>query len=185
MNVAQGKFFSMKSLDCHVFMECLLPVALRELPNHVWRPFTELSEYFRVLCLSTLRVDDLLVMEKNISIILCKLEMIFPFGFFDSMEHLPIHLAYEARVCGPVQYRWMYPFEREIGGFKRTIKNRAKVEGSICQAYISKETSNFCSYYFKPDVQSRRTKVSRNDNGGENSIEPTLLIFNQPGHAAR
>ena len=32
--------------------------------------------------------------------------------FFDSMEHLPVHLAYEARIAGPVHYRWMYPPER-------------------------------------------------------------------------
>ena len=32
--------------------------------------------------------------------------------FFDSMEHLPIHLPFEAKGGGPVQYRWMYPFER-------------------------------------------------------------------------
>ena len=95
------------------------------------------------MCSSTLKVDDLLVIEKNILIILCKLERIFTPRFFDSMEHLPVHLAYEARVCGPVQHRWMYLFEREIEGFKRTVKNRAKVEGSICQAYISKEKSNF------------------------------------------
>uniref|UniRef100_A0A2K2A3S9 DUF4218 domain-containing protein n=1 Tax=Populus trichocarpa TaxID=3694 RepID=A0A2K2A3S9_POPTR len=41
-----------------------------------------------------------------------KLEMIFPPSFFDSMEHLPIHLPFEAKAGGPVQYRWMYPFER-------------------------------------------------------------------------
>ena len=86
-------------------MECLLPIALRELSDHVWRPLTKLSEYFRDLCSATLKVNDLLVMEKNIPIILCKLERIFPPGFFDSMEHLLVHLAYEARVCGPVQYR--------------------------------------------------------------------------------
>jgi hypothetical protein len=28
------------------------------------------------------------------------------------MEYLPIHLSFEAKVGGPVQYRWMYPFER-------------------------------------------------------------------------
>jgi len=56
--------------------------------------------------------DDLNRMEQNIPLILCKLEIIFPPGFFDSMEHLPIHLAYEAILGGPVQYRWMYPFER-------------------------------------------------------------------------
>jgi hypothetical protein len=27
------------------------------------------------------------------------------------MEHLPIHVPFEAKVGGPVQYRWMYPFE--------------------------------------------------------------------------
>jgi hypothetical protein len=48
----------------------------------------------------------------NIIEIICKLEMIFPPSFFDSMEHLPIYLPYEAKVGGPVQYRWMYPFER-------------------------------------------------------------------------
>ena len=35
VNVAQGKFFGMKSHICYVFMECLLSVALRELPDHV------------------------------------------------------------------------------------------------------------------------------------------------------
>jgi hypothetical protein len=37
--------------------------------------------------------------------------MIFPPSFFDSIEHLPIHLPFEAKVGGAVQYRWMYPFE--------------------------------------------------------------------------
>ena len=77
---------------------------------------------FRNLCSSTLRVDNFLVMEKNIPIILYKLERIFLLGFFDCMEHLLVHLTYEARVCGPVQYRCMYPFEWEIGGFKRMKK---------------------------------------------------------------
>jgi hypothetical protein len=48
----------------------------------------------------------------NIIEIICKLEMIFPPSFFDSMEHLPIYLPYEAKVGGPVQHRWMYPFKR-------------------------------------------------------------------------
>ncbi|KAK9151577.1 hypothetical protein Syun_009886 [Stephania yunnanensis] len=52
------------------------------------------------------------VLESEIPKIICKLEKIFPPSLFDSMEHLPIHLAYEARLAGPVQFRWMYPFER-------------------------------------------------------------------------
>ena len=77
----------------------------------------------------------------------------------------------------------MYPFEQEIGRFKRMVKNRAKVEGSICQAYISKETSNFCSYYFELHLQSGRTKVTQNDDGGESLIESTFFLFNQPDQA--
>ena len=52
------------------------------------------------------------ILEKNIVETLCKLEKIFPLAFFDSMEHLPVHLAYEAKVGGPNQFRWMYLFER-------------------------------------------------------------------------
>ena len=102
----------MKSHDCHVFMECLLPIAFSSLPSNVLNPLTELNQFFKDLCSATLREDDLIRMEQNIPVILCKLERILPPGFFDSMEHLLVHLAHEARLGGPVQYRWMYPFER-------------------------------------------------------------------------
>ena len=80
VNVAQGRFFRLKSHDCHVFMKCLVPIAFKELPNHVWKPLIELSEYFRDLY-SSIVGDDLLVMEKNNLTILCKLEIIFSLGF--------------------------------------------------------------------------------------------------------
>ena len=102
----------MKSHDCHVFMERLLPIAFIDLPDPIWKPLAELSKFFKDLCSTSLREDELIQMQQNITIILCKLEQIFPPGFFDSMEHLPIHLPYEALVGGPVEYRWMYPFER-------------------------------------------------------------------------
>jgi hypothetical protein len=47
-------------------------------------------------------MQDLVKLEQNNPIIICKLEKIFPPGFFDSMEHLPIHLATEAILGGPV-----------------------------------------------------------------------------------
>jgi hypothetical protein len=58
-----------------------------------------------------LNVDHIERLETNIVETLCKLEMIFPPTFFDSMEHLSIHLPSEVKVEGLVQYRWMYPFE--------------------------------------------------------------------------
>jgi Transposase family tnp2/Domain of unknown function (DUF4218) len=103
----------MKSHDCHVFMERLLPIAFKELlPPNTWNAITEISQFFRDLCASTITVESISRLEHNISEVLCKLEKVFPPSFFNSMEHLPIHLPHEAKVGGPVQYRWMYPFER-------------------------------------------------------------------------
>ena len=107
------KLFGMKSHDCHVFMQRLLPIAFRELlPTNVWQALTELSLFFKDLTSTTITVANMERLERDIPIIICKLERIFPPGFFDSMEPLPIHLPYETRIAGPVQYRWMYPFER-------------------------------------------------------------------------
>jgi hypothetical protein len=40
-------------------------------------------------------------MEEEISVLLCKLEKIFPLGWFNLMQHLLIHLPYEAKIEGP------------------------------------------------------------------------------------
>ncbi|GAB2284035.1 hypothetical protein Dimus_039638 [Dionaea muscipula] len=113
INISGLKLQNMKSHDCHVFMQRLLPIKVKELlPEHVWKPLTELSMFFHDLCSTTLNEEHMAMLERRIPEILCRLEMIFPPSFFDSMEHLPIHLPYEARVGSPVQYRWMYPFER-------------------------------------------------------------------------
>ncbi|XP_057999062.1 uncharacterized protein LOC110665227 [Hevea brasiliensis] len=177
------KLFGMKSHDCHVFMQRLLPIAFRELlPNTVWQALTELSFFFKHLTSTNIKVQDMKRLELEIPIIICKLERIFPPAFFDSMEHLPIHLPYEAKIAGPVQYRWMYPFERFLRHLKQNVKNKAKVEGSICNAYLVEEASNFCAHYFEPHVLTRDQQVPRNDDGGDDAnIEGNLLIFNYPG----
>lgn len=112
VDLKDAKLHGMKSHDCHVFMQRLLPIAFNSLPSAIWKPLVELSHFFRELTSTTLYVHKLMEMERGIPILLCKLEQIFPPSFFDSMEHLPVHLPFEARVGGPVQYRWMYPFER-------------------------------------------------------------------------
>ena len=113
VDLSGNKLYGMKSHDCHIFMQRLIPIAFRELlPANVWQALTELSIFFKDLTAIVITKDDMKRLEEDIPIVLCKLERIFPPSFFDSMEHLPIHLAYEARVAGPVQYRWMYPFER-------------------------------------------------------------------------
>ncbi|XP_062000002.1 uncharacterized protein LOC133746279 [Rosa rugosa] len=95
------------------------------------------------------------------------LEMYFPPSFFDIMVHLTIHLAREARLCGPVQYRWMYPFERYMKILKGYVMNRAHPEGCIAERYLAEECSILCSKYIKQAVEIGH-KYGRNeefDNG--------------------
>ena len=96
------------------------------------------------------------------------------------MEHLMIHLAYEAKVGGPVQYRWMYPFKRYMHSLKKKVKNKIWVEGFIVETYIIEEISNFSRHYFNPSVQTKLTQVGRNDDGGAEGSEWEISIFVYP-----
>ncbi|OMO71934.1 hypothetical protein CCACVL1_18018 [Corchorus capsularis] len=172
----------MKSHDCHVFMQRLIPIAFREmLPAEVWGPLTELSLLFRIICSSALDINKLLDLEDKAAIILCNLEKIFPPAFFNSMEHLIVHLPYEAIVGGPVQFRWMYPFERFLKQLKKTIKNKSAVEGSICEAYIAYEINTFSLHYFELDVRCTSRRPRRNDEVVNDPSKPPFSIFNYPG----
>ncbi|XP_033147468.1 uncharacterized protein LOC117134062 [Brassica rapa] len=105
-------------------------------------------------------------LHQNILIILCNLEKIFPPSFFDVMEHLVVHLPYEALLRGPVHNGWMYPYERQMKHLKGKARNLAKVEGSIVAGSLTAETSNFTSYYFAPTVRTRKRVPRRYDDGG-------------------
>lgn len=59
--------------------------------------------------------------------------------FFDSMEQLPIQLPNKNILCGPLQFRWMYPFKIFLGDIKQKWKNKAYPEWSICLAYLGDE----------------------------------------------
>ena len=72
----------------------------------------KLSCFFREICSKTLKVSKIENLEKDIAVMLCELEKIFPPSFFTVMVHLVIHLAIEVKMCGPIHYRWMYPIER-------------------------------------------------------------------------
>ncbi|GJX52841.1 GRAS protein [Tanacetum coccineum] len=63
---------------------------------------------------------------------------------------------------------------------KRKARNKACIEGSICEAYLIQETSNFCSLYFKSHVQTKLNRVPRNDDGGYVGQNNKLNIFNYP-----
>jgi hypothetical protein len=41
-------------------------------------------------------------LEKEITVLVCKMEKIFPPGWFNALQYLLVHLPWEARVEGPV-----------------------------------------------------------------------------------
>jgi hypothetical protein len=64
------------------------------------------------------------------------------------MQHLIVHLPWEARVGGTAQFRWIYSQERELKKLRVTVHNKASVEGCIAQPFTCKEIMNFSSKYF-------------------------------------
>ncbi|WVZ94457.1 hypothetical protein U9M48_040345 [Paspalum notatum var. saurae] len=64
------------------------------------------------------------------------------------MQHLLVHLAHEAKVGGPMQFRWMYHVERAHKYLRAMVGNKARVEGCIAEAFILKEIAYFSSVYF-------------------------------------
>jgi hypothetical protein len=86
--------------------------------------------------------------EKEILILVCKMEKVFPSGWFNVMQHLLVYLLWEVKVGGPIQFRWMYSQERELQKLRATVRNKAMVEGCITEAFACKEITNFSGMYF-------------------------------------
>ncbi|KAM2581524.1 hypothetical protein TB1_003783 [Malus domestica] len=57
-------------------------------------------------------------------------EKYYPPSFFDIMLHLTLHLGRKALIGGPIQFRWMYPFERFLKILKGFVKNLARPEAT-------------------------------------------------------
>ena len=72
MNLKDRKISGLKSHDCHILLETLLPLAIDGLlPEEVSKPLIVLSNFFKALCSKVLCVDDLKKMESQIAIALC------------------------------------------------------------------------------------------------------------------
>ncbi|KAL6289116.1 hypothetical protein ACE6H2_006626 [Prunus campanulata] len=124
----------------------LLPVAIRSVLEKPARyAITRLCFFFNAICAKTVDVSKLDKLEEDVVVTLCLLEKYFPPSFFDIMVHLVVHLVREVRLCGPVYFRWMYPFERYMKVLKGYVQNRTHPEGCIAERYIAEEAVEFCT----------------------------------------
>ena len=162
VNIETLRINGLKSHDYHIMMERLMPVMFRGyFPDQIWQVLAELSFFYRKLCAKEIDLTEIKTMEQEVPVLLCKLEKIFPPGFFVPMVHLILHLPYEARMGGPVQYRWSYRMERQQKVIKGKVKNRARVEGCIVQSEILDELSFYTSGYFPDHVPTVHNPIPR------------------------
>nr|GEV15262.1 hypothetical protein [Tanacetum cinerariifolium] len=125
----------LKSHDCHIMMQRLLPYGLQNyLPHKIAKPIIELCSLFKQICSATLMEDDMLKAHIKVVDILCDLELIYPPALFDIMIHLVIHLPLEALEGGPIR--------------------SAKPEGSIAEGYVAEEALTFSSHYFRDEPRN-------------------------------
>jgi hypothetical protein len=115
VNVGTGKLNGLKSHNYNIFIERLMSVMFHGYfkPN-LWEMFAEPSYFYRQIYAKQVSTVMMQRLEKEIVVLVCKMETVFPHGWFNAMQHLLVHLPWEARVGGFVQFRWMYSQEREL-----------------------------------------------------------------------
>jgi hypothetical protein len=184
VNLLTGKVTGLKSHDYHIWIERLMPVMLRGyLPDSIWRVLAELSHFFRTLCAKQICPLIIAKLRDLVPELLCKLEMIFPPGFFVPMAHLVVHLANEALLGGPVQFRWQFCIEREFKYIRNITGNKARIEACIAEATIRQEMADAVTTYFPDEVATMHNPVTRY-NVDEPKNDPKLLLFQCPGGKA-
>jgi hypothetical protein len=69
-------------------------------PN-LWKMVAELSYFYRQICAKQVSKAVMQKLEKEIAVLVCKMEIVFPPRWFNVMQYLLVHLPWEARVGGP------------------------------------------------------------------------------------
>jgi hypothetical protein len=150
VNVGTGKLNGLKSLNYHIFIERIMPAMFcGYFKADLWKMLAELNCFYRQICTKQVSKAMMQRLEKEIIVLVCKMETIFHPGWFNVMQHLLVHLPWEASVERHVQFRWMYSQERELKILRYTVRNKARVEGCIAVALTCKEITNFSSLYFQ------------------------------------
>jgi hypothetical protein len=64
----------------------------------LWKIFVELSYFYRQLCAKQVSNSMMQKFKKVIPILVCKMEKVFPLGWFNAMQHLLVHLLWKLRL---------------------------------------------------------------------------------------
>jgi hypothetical protein len=161
VNLDTGKLVGLKSHDYHILIKRLMPVMFcGYFSPDLWKMLAELSYFYRQICAKEIVKKLMQRFEKEIIVLICKMEKLFPHGFMNCMQHLIVHLPWKALVGGPVQFRWMYNQERELKKLRVMVQNKARVEGCIAKAFTVREITLFSSKYFS-DTNNLNVQTTR------------------------
>ncbi|GJS39831.1 transposable element [Tanacetum coccineum] len=150
VSLKDRKLIGLKSHDYHMLMQEFLPIAIRSIMHPPTRyAIIRFCFFFKFICRKEISLQELDKMQLELVVTLCLLEKFFPPSFFDIMIHLTMHLTREVKLCGPICFRWMYPFERCMKVIKGHVRNRNRPEGCIAEETIAEETIEFFSEYHK------------------------------------
>ncbi|XP_016185161.1 uncharacterized protein LOC107626774 [Arachis ipaensis] len=152
VDLRQRKLSGSKSHDCHILMEQLLLILVKNaLPSPVSNVIANLSSFFRELCGKAINPMHLTELRNHVVQTLCQMKMIFSPSFFTVMIHLTVHL-----VDG------LLLVDQYLGHLKQYVRNRAQPEGSIAEGYLSEEILTFCSRYLD-NIETRINRPRRVD----------------------
>ncbi|GJT51077.1 retrovirus-related pol polyprotein from transposon TNT 1-94 [Tanacetum coccineum] len=191
VNLKDRKLIGLKSHDYHMLMQEFLPIAIRSIMHPPTRyAIIRFCFFFKSICSKEIILQELDKMQAELVVTLCLLEKFFPPSFFDIMIHLTVHLTREVKLCGPICFRWMYPFERCMKVIKGHVRNRNKPEGCIAEETIAEETIEFFSEYHKsmetigiPPDKSKAPK--KGDASGKDKPLTILMIQLQGKECAK
>ena len=68
-----------------------------------------------------------------------------------------------------------------MGDAKRAVSNKARVEGSICAFHLHRETTYFCSHYFRSENLLSTTTLRNDPRTRYEGVEPRLSVLKKAG----
>jgi hypothetical protein len=177
VNLDTQRVVGLKSHDYHVWIERIMPVMIRGyVDEETWRILSELSFFFRTICARELDREVVQKLHEQAPELLCKLETLLPPGFFNPMQHMILHLAYEALQGGPVSTRWQFGPERQMKVQRRNCGNKCKIEASMAEACLNEEVSNFTTRYYDANIPTKHNPILRYNAANPEDV-PKLSIF--------
>jgi len=99
------------------------------------------------------------------------------------MAHLIVHIANEALLGGPVQFRWQFCIEREFKYIRKMTGNKAKIEACIAEATCLREMADAATTYYPDEVPTLHNPVTRYNVDVPKKV-PDLELFQFPGGKA-